>query len=107
MVKTGLKDLSGKEVDLYSVASSGNEIVATGDSGTVFVSKDGVLWEQRRMATEEKISKTQWINDRYYAVGAPMLILSSIDGITWDEVKAEQSSKIMFSDIAWMKINIL
>jgi len=94
-------NISGKEVDLYSVAGSDKEIIVAGDEGTVFVSKDGVLWEQRRLATKEKIYRVRWINDRYFAVGYPMLILTSEDGITWEEAKAELSSNITFNDITW------
>ncbi|NLL05155.1 MAG: hypothetical protein GX270_05060 [Clostridiaceae bacterium] len=88
-------------IDLFSVASSGKEIIATGNDGTVLISKDGVSWEQRRMATAERINRVRWINDRYIAVGGAMLILTSTDGVTWDEVKAEPSSTIMFTDVAW------
>jgi len=94
-------DLSLENIDLFSVASSGSEIIATGSDGTVLVSKDTVSWEQRRMATAERICRVRWINDRYIAVGGAMLILTSKDGITWDEVKAEPSSTIMFTDVAW------
>lgn len=94
-------NISGKEVDLYSVAGSDKEIIAAGDEGIVFVSKDGVLWEQRRMATKEIIYRIRRINDRYFAVGYPKLILTSEDGITWEEAKAELSSNIAFTDIAW------
>jgi len=94
-------DISGKEMDFNSVASSGNEFIAVGDEGTILVSKDGTLWEQRRMATKEKIYRVRWIKDRYFAVGEPMLILTSMDGITWDEVKADPASAMLFTDIAW------
>ncbi len=94
-------DLLKDKVNLHSVASSGKEIIATGDDGTVLISKDGVFWEQRRMATAERINRVRWINDRYIAVGGAMLILTSTDGITWDEVKAEPTSTIMFTDVEW------
>ena len=42
----------------------------------------------------------KWLNERFIAVGGGMLILSSSDGITWEEILSDPSSNPLM-DVAW------
>ena len=57
--------------------SSGSRFVAVGTLGTVLVSSDGINWVVKTSAVTVRLNDVIWASDRFLAVGAGNVILSS------------------------------
>lgn len=68
--------------------------------GKIFVSPDGIRWSRIRMATMEVLKKVKWVNGIFLVVGEDKIILSSDDGISWEQINIEHSD-VAFNDVVW------
>jgi len=68
---------------LYSVAYSGNNYTAVGESGIIRTSADGANWTTSSAGTNSLFGIT-WTGTQFVAVGYPAsIIYTSPDGVTW------------------------
>ncbi|MEO7426128.1 MAG: hypothetical protein ABI036_13150 [Fibrobacteria bacterium] len=74
---------SGTSNSLLSVAWTGKQIVAVGDSGTILTSPDGTNWNLISSNTQVSLRSITWTGTQLVTVGDMGTILTSLDGITW------------------------
>ena len=48
----------------------------------------------------ESLKSVRWLEDEFVAVGENMLILASLDGVSWEVVMSDPNSELEFLDIA-------
>lgn len=77
------KQVSGTTRTLGSVAWTGTQLVAVGDSGAVLTSPDGITWASRSSGSTAVLEFVTWTGSQLIAVGRLGTILTSQDGVTW------------------------
>lgn len=78
--------------------------VAVGDSGEMHSSPTGTDWTQVNHGfVLDRLTGIEWLNDRFFAVGAEETILSSTDGITWTLVNSSPAPApfAILDSVAW------
>lgn len=74
---------TGVQVWLKGVAYGSGWFVAVGEQATLLVSRNGVVWERRTLATDASLEGVSYGLNRFQAVGEEGLILGSTDGRIW------------------------
>lgn len=101
---TWIRQISGKTVDLRSIAFGNGIFVAGGDSGTVLTSSDGTNWKQCPTGSTDLFAKITYGNDLFVAVCLRNIInisddksaiRTSSDGNNWSE-RPESSQKQLY-----------
>jgi hypothetical protein len=72
---------------MNSLAVGAGVYVAVGDGGAIYTNTSVVgtdAWVLQTSGTTENLNSVAFVNDRYIAVGDNGVLLSSIDGISWD-----------------------
>lgn len=69
---------------LSSVLWNGSLFVAVGLNGALFTSPDGMTWTRRRSHTTRDLLSIAWNGSLFVVVGEGV-ILTSADGVTWEE----------------------
>jgi photosystem II stability/assembly factor-like uncharacterized protein len=80
----GRRQLGTASITDIAGEPDGSSLWAVGDAGTIFHSSDGgVRWNQRVSGTQRDIQKLLITNDRLWAVGDRVLLVSEDRGVTW------------------------
>lgn len=59
-------------------------VVAVGDTGKIASSLNGTTWTARTSGTTQNLMSVKWFKNKFYAVGFNGTILTSSDGVTWE-----------------------
>jgi len=91
---------------LRGVRWIGSRFVVVGANGILLTSPDGFSWAQFHFGEQISLRDIEWNGDRLVAVGehweTGRLILSSTDGVSWEECLPPASHGSAFSDVAWV-----
>ncbi|MFV2073569.1 MAG: hypothetical protein ACC742_13060 [Thermoanaerobaculales bacterium] len=90
---------------LRAVRWTGSRFVAVGAYGIHLTSPDGFSWTQYRLGEQISLRDMEWNGDRLVAVGehweTGRLILSSANGVDWEECLPPASHGSVFFDVTW------
>lgn len=90
---------------LFAARWAGSRFVAVGASGIHLTSPDGFNWTQHLLDEQITLRDMEWNGDRLVAVGQHWengrIILSSADGVAWEECLLPDVHGPTFSDVAW------
>ncbi len=90
---------------LFAARWTGSRFVAVGAYGIHLTSPDGFSWTQHHLDEQITLRDMEWNGDRLVAVGKHWengrLILSSADGVTWEECLLPDVHGSTFYDVAW------
>ena len=95
-------DLDGT---LFTVGWTGSRFVVAGSGQRYFTSADGVTWQEHFQEERLTLSDMAWNGDRLVAVGsrwqAGGILLSTTDGIQWEESALPGNDVSSFDDVTW------
>ena len=90
---------------LMAVRWTGSRFVAVGTHGVNLTSPDGISWSQHPLDEQFSLRDMEWNGDRLVAVGkhsnTGRLILSSTDGVIWQECLLPDIHGSDFFDVTW------
>ena len=91
---------------LLAVRWAGSHFVAVGAYGVSLTSPDGFSWTQHDLGEQYSLGDMEWNGDRLVAVGDHWetggLILSSRDGVNWEECLPPGRHGSRIADVAWV-----
>ena len=93
------------EGHLWTVGWTGSLFVAVGDGTQYFTSADGSVWQPHVLEEGVALEDMAWNSDRLVAVGGRSelggLVLSTVDGVTWEEAALPETATRGFDDVTW------
>jgi hypothetical protein len=80
---------------------SGSLFVATGPTGILYSSPDGITWTNRGQPTGGPLNSVAYGDGMWVAVGGTGFVASSPDGITWTSRSITGTSNLNFNAVAY------